>query len=46
MFWNVYLNGRIIDSVFYDKDCDAWYVKRTLVNHDGYNPGIIVRKAR
>ena len=23
MFWNVYLNGRVIDSVFFDKYCDA-----------------------
>jgi hypothetical protein len=46
MFWNVYLNGRVIDSVFFDKDCDEWYVKRALINHDGYNPSIQVRKAR
>lgn len=49
--WDVYLpqaNGRNkhIDTVFYDasyKDADE--VKRSLVNHDGYPPNIIVRKA-
>ncbi len=46
MSWNVYLKGRIIDTVFFDSDCDMWYVKRALINHDGYNPAIIVRKAR
>lgn len=46
MFWNVYLRGRIIDSVFFYKDCDASYVKSSLINHDGYNPSIIVRRAR
>ena len=41
--WNVYYRGKRIDSVFYDKDCDADYVRRSLVEHDGYPPGIIVR---
>lgn len=42
--WNVYLNGKLIDTVFYDKDCDADYVRRGLIEHDGYNPAITVRK--
>ena len=44
--WNVYLHGKWIDKVFYDDDCDAWYVKHGLVNHDGYNPDITVRRER
>jgi hypothetical protein len=44
--WNVYLNGRIIDTVFYDKNCDKEYVRNGLINHDGYDPRIVVRKAR
>ena len=44
--WNVYLNGRLIDTVFYDADCDHWYVKNGLINHDGYNSAIIVKRAR
>ena len=41
--WNVYLNGRLIDTVFYDKTCDTEYVRESLINHDGYNPNIIVK---
>lgn len=44
--WDVYLNGRLIDTVFYDADCDADYVRRGLVNHDGYDSGITVEKPR
>lgn len=42
--WSVYLNGRFIDKVFYTSDCDAEYVKKSLVEHDGYNPSITVRR--
>lgn len=41
--WDVYLNDKLIDTVFYDADCDSWYVKHTLVNHDGYDPAIEVK---
>ena len=41
--WNVYLERKIIDTVFYDEDIDAEEVKEGLVDHDGYNPGIIVK---
>lgn len=41
--WNVYLNGRLIDTVFFDKTCDEHWVYDSLVNHDGYNPNIIVK---
>lgn len=44
--WDVYLNGRLIDTVFYDADCTADYVKRGLINHDGYDPRIVVRRGR
>ena len=44
--WNVYLNGRLIDTVFYDDTCDAEYVRTSLINHDGYDSQIIVRKAK
>jgi len=40
--WDVYLNGKLIDSVFYDNNCTEWYVKNGLINHDGYNPNIII----
>jgi hypothetical protein len=42
--WKVILNGRVIDTVFYTNDCDAEYVYKSLVNHDGYSPDITVKK--
>jgi hypothetical protein len=44
-FWNVYLNGKEIDSVPYDADCDKDYVLRSLIDHDGYDPSITIRRA-
>lgn len=44
--WDVYLNGRLIDTVFYDSNCDKEYVRTSLINHDGYDSNIIVRKSR
>ena len=46
MAWNVYLKGKLIDTVFYDKTCDAEYVRNGLINHDGYDQRIIVKKAK
>jgi hypothetical protein len=43
--WDVYLNGKKIDTVFYTAECDAEYVRTTLINHDGYDARIVVRKA-
>ena len=43
--WDIYLFGTLIDTVFYDKDCDADYVYRSLVYHDGYDLRIKVGKA-
>ena len=40
--WNVILDGKLIDTVFYDSNCDAEYVKQSLVDHDGYDPRIEV----
>ncbi len=42
--WNVYLKGKLIDTVFFESNCDKGYVYRALVNHDGYDPAIIVKK--
>ena len=42
--WNVYLNYELIDTVFYDDDCDQDYVRRGLIGHDGYDPNIVVSK--
>ena len=43
--WNIYLKGKLIDTVFYDKDCDKNYVHRSLIDHDGYNPGIQIKRS-
>lgn len=42
--WNVYLDGKKIDTVFYDSDCSADYVLRGLIDHDGYNSAITVKR--
>ena len=42
--WDVYLNGKCIDTVFFMKDCDKQYVLNSLINHDRYNPCIKIRK--
>lgn len=44
--WNVSLNGRRIDKVFYSPDMTADEVRRSLINHDGYDSGIKVTKER
>ena len=46
--FDVYLNRKWIDTVFYDRDSLVTYddVKRSLVNHDGYDPNIIVVEDR
>ncbi len=42
-FWDVYLDGNLVDSVQYAGNCDEEYVLRTLVEHDGYNSEISVK---
>ena len=44
--WNVYLEKKWIDSVFFNDDLDKDYVYNALVNHDGYDSRIKVVKAR
>jgi len=50
--FNVYLRGKLIDTVFYNDRCDggspitADMVKDSLINHDGYNPYIDVSVRR
>lgn len=43
--YDVFLNGKKIDTVF-DTEKDAAEVKRSLINHDGYDSGITVKKAK
>ena len=43
--FDVYLNGRKIDTVF-ATNYDAEEMRRSLIDHDGYDSRIVVRKAR
>jgi hypothetical protein len=42
--WYVYLNGKRIDTVFYDTGMTRSEVLESLINHDGYSPNIIIVK--
>jgi len=44
--WDVFLNGKKIDSVTYRPEHDAEYVRKGLINHDGYDPGIQVQQRK
>jgi hypothetical protein len=44
--FDVYLNGKNIDTVFYTKGFTADEVRQSLINHDGYNLNIVVKKAK
>jgi hypothetical protein len=44
--WKVKLHGREIDTVFGYEGQTAEDVKRSLVNHDGYDSAIVVTKKR
>ena len=46
MSWDVYLRGHWIDRVWFLDICDAEYVRTSLINHDGYNSEITVRKGK
>ena len=41
--YTVTLHGKFFDVVF-DMDTDPKEVKRSLINHDGYDPNINVRR--
>ena len=44
--YNVRLNGKLIETVFFcDKNAKE-EVKHSLVNHDGYDPEIVVTEVR
>ncbi len=40
--WNVYLHGRLINTVFYLPSANQADVREGLIDHDGYNPSIKV----
>lgn len=34
--WKIYNCGRWFDTVFFDADCSWEYVRRSLIEHDGF----------
>lgn len=38
--YNIYLFGKLIDTVYFQKGVDAAYVVKSLIEHDGYDPQI------
>lgn len=40
--WVVMYGPHELNIVYYTPDCDAEYVRRSLINHDGYPNGIKV----
>ena len=40
--WEVQLGIYQIDTVFFSPECDAEYVRNSLIEHDGYPAGIMV----
>ena len=44
--WNISLNRKRIDTVFYNPDIKKEDVKRSLIEHDGYDSGIKLNKSR
>jgi hypothetical protein len=40
--WKVYIGSKWIDTVFFMPNCDAEYVRKSLINHDGYDSRIRV----
>lgn len=41
--WDIFNNGKLIDTVSYDNDIQPDEVKRSLINHDHYPPEIEVK---
>jgi len=44
--WEVFLNGKYYDTVFFEADMDEDTVKKSLINHDNYDPRIRIYKEK
>ena len=42
--WLVYLDGKQVTAVFFDSDMKANEVKRSLIEHDGFDFRITLRR--
>jgi len=43
--YNVYLNGKLIDTVWFT-GYTAEEARLSLINHDGYDPRIVVKEGK
>ena len=46
IWWNVYLDGKLIDEVPFTNLCDKDEIRIALINHDGYDPNIVIKRQR
>lgn len=44
--WDVFLGTEKLNTVFYNRDCTAQYVRTTLISHDHYDERIVVRRTQ
>lgn len=44
--FNVYLNGKLIDTVYFVADTTVEYVRQSLIKFDGFDHQIKVRAAK
>ena len=44
--WDIYLDDKLVDTVFCDKNLSAWHVRRSLVYHDGYPGNVKIKEAQ
>jgi hypothetical protein len=44
--WDVFLHGENIDTVFYTEGNDAEDIRKSLIEHDGYDPDIEVKRRK
>jgi len=42
--WNVFLDGNLIDTVWFQDDLNQDWILDALINHDHYDPDINVAK--
>lgn len=45
-WWDVFLNGKKIDKVSYLASVSKEEVLRSLINHEGYSPNIVVKREK
>jgi hypothetical protein len=43
--WDVFLGVEKIDTVYYNRNCTAQYVRETLITHDKFDDKIVVRRS-